>query len=179
MSEQILRGWRHGTKLSHAGSDMLPLGKDVTITIERIEWKEKEMVNGRELPCYVGYLRPNPYTNLPIVINATNLKLLRKISGAEDPILVKDFNVTMTREETKDIQFGGKCWGLRFSKIKAPQSGIVKFGEPKEKAKLTIQSENLQQIKDWLAGDGTIAGVIKKYDVEEKCLEELKKVKEF
>jgi len=179
-----LRGWRWGLKITHAGSDILPLGKDVTVTIEKIEAKEDELVGGTKMDTYVATFRPNPYTALPMVLRSTNLKVLRKISGVEDPALIKDFNVILTRELTNDPQMGGKCYGLRISKIKAIQNGIVTFAAPKPeqpivKQPLTLTSEKYEGLKKWLSETGTLTGLLKAYEPDSECLVELKKIKEI
>lgn len=180
MAEE-LKGWRWGLKVTHAGSDILPLGKDVSVTIEKIEAKENELVGGNKMDTYVATFRPNPYTTLPMVLRATNLKILRKLTGVEDPTFIKDFNVILTRELTNDPQMGGRTWGLRISKIKAPQNGIIKFDAPAPAAKitLTISDPKYPALVKWLAEDGhTLAGLLGKYEPDSECLVELKKIKE-
>ena len=183
MAEE-LKGWRWGTKMTHAGSDILPLGKDVTVTIEKVEAKEDELVGGNKMDTYVAIFRPNPYTMLPMVLRSTNLKVLRKITGLEDPALIKDFNVILTRELTNDPQMGGKTWGLRISKIKAKQDGIVTFpAQPTQTASitkqpLTLKSEKYEGLKKWLSETGTLTGLLKAYEPDNECLAELKKIKE-
>lgn len=181
MTEE-LKGWRWGLKSTHAGSDMLPLGKDVTVTIEKVEAKQDELVGGNKMDTYVATFRPNPYTTLPMVLRSTNLKVLRKITGLEDPTFIKDFNVILTRELTNDPQMGGRTWGLRVSKIKAAQNGIVKFTveqpeQPIQKQKLSLTSPKFEELKAWLTDKGTLAGLLKAYEPDGECMNELKKIK--
>ena len=183
MAEE-LKGWRWGLKMTHAGSDILPLGKDVSVTIEKVEARAGELVGGNKMDTYVAIFRPNPYTDLPMALRSTNLKQLRKLTGLEDPVFIKDFNVILTREWVNDPQGGGKCWGLRVSKIKAEQNGIVQFKPnestttPTERVKLSLTSPNYQQLATWLSEDKhTLAGLLGKYDADEECLVELRKIK--
>jgi len=115
MKEPIRRHIRCGGKLTHSGVEILPNGKDIEyIVIERIEFKEKENVNGKEISAFLAYFAPNPYATLPMVLNTTNKKLLCKLAGKDEWHLedIKDFPVRLTREETR--QMG---WGLRISKL--------------------------------------------------------------
>ena len=176
MSEPVIKKtWRHGSVMTHAGSDILPNGKDVMVTIEKLEWREDESVNGRKKACWIGTFRPNPYTKLPFICIPTNMKMLRKLTGLEHPEDLKDFNVTLTREQTTDVELGGKTWGLRISKIKAPQNGIIKYDT---KPLLTTESSNWDAMKEWLVKDGNeIAGILVKYDIDPEAMVELKKIK--
>ena len=161
--------------MSHAGSDILPNGKDITLVIEKLEWKVGEMINGKKQDAWIGHFKSNPYTKLPFVVNSTNMKRLRKLTGLESPELLTNFAVIMTREITKDPQDGGETWGLRVSKVKAKQTQV---DAPKEKDVLTISSENFEDIKGWLSGENhKLSVIINKYDVEESALVELRKIK--
>ena len=65
--------YRTGGRLTHCGVECLPNGADIErIVIERIEYKEKEVINGRtEEGVWIAYFAPNPYTKLPFILNAT------------------------------------------------------------------------------------------------------------
>ena len=115
IEEERLIHIRCGGKLTHSGVEILPNGKDIEyIVIDRIEFKEKENVNGKEISAFLAYFAPNPYTTLPMVLNLTNKRLLCKLAGVDEWTLlkVKNFPVRLTREETR--QMG---WGLRISKL--------------------------------------------------------------
>ena len=116
---------------------MLPQGKDIEyIVIERIEYKEREEVNGRiEKGVWVAYFAPNPYTKLPMILNSTNRKrIAKRFPECNDYIdTLKNIAVRLTREKTRDVQDGGETWGLRISKQPA------KLPEPPKKEVLTAQ----------------------------------------
>jgi hypothetical protein len=118
--------FRTGGKLTHAGCEMLPDGEDIEyIEFASIQYKESEEVSGRtEKGVWVGYFNPNPYTNLPMILNATNRKRIARLSGIDDIDMLKNFAVRLTKEKTRDVQDGGDTFGLRISKIpaKAPAS---------------------------------------------------------
>lgn len=129
--------YRTGGRLTHCGCEMLPNGEDIPrIIIERIEYKESEMINGRrELGVWIAHFAPNNgYTNLPFIMNATNRKRLVKLFPQCDGYLARLENipVRMTREKTRDVQDGGETWGLRISKIPADNAPVqekIKCGE--------------------------------------------------
>lgn len=111
--------YRIGGKLSHAGCEILPDGKDIEhIVIEKVEFKESEIIGGRkEEGVWVATFAPNPYTKLPMVLNSTNRKRLSKIANNEYINLIKNIPVRLCKEPCKDAQDGGMTVGLRISKI--------------------------------------------------------------
>lgn len=113
--------YRQGGKLTHCGTEMLPLGNDIPfIVIKEIKFKEEEEVSGRkEKGVWVAYFAPNPYTSLPMILNATNRKRLFKLSGNENIDELKNFPVQLTKEKCKDATDGGETIGLRISKLPA------------------------------------------------------------
>ena len=130
--------YRKGGKLTHASCEMLPNGQDIgRIIIARIEFKDNESINGRmEAGVWLAHFAPNPYTTLPLVLNATNRKRIAKQfwdTPVEDGTpcegrinLLKNIPVRLTKEITRDVQDGGQTYGLRISKIPAdpePQPG--------------------------------------------------------
>lgn len=128
--------YRFGSKLTHAGCEMLPGGNDIEyIVIKEIKYKAEEEVGGRtEKGVWVAYFAPNPYTNLPIILNATNRKRLFKLSGNENIDELKNFPVRLTKEKCKDATDGGETVGLRISKIPAK---IPSAPAPKKKPEIT------------------------------------------
>lgn len=121
MEDQKNIHYRKGGKLTHCGVECLPEGKDIErIIIARIEYKESEMINGRnENGVWVAHFAPNPYTNLPLILNATNRKRLVKMYPECDgyPARLENVAVRLTKEKTRDVQDGGETWGLRISKF--------------------------------------------------------------
>ena len=119
--EEIQKGihYRTGSKISHSGCEVLPDGKEVPyIVIEKIEFKDKENIGGREeTGVWIATFAPNPYTKLPMVLNATNKKRLAKLAKNDMINLIKNFPVRLCGEECKDANDGGMTRGLRISKL--------------------------------------------------------------
>ena len=164
MEDQRNIHYRKGGKLTHCGVECLPDGKDIErIIIARIEYKESEMINGRtENGVWVAHFAPNPYTDLPFILNATNRKRLVKQFPECDgyPARLENIAVRLTKEKTRDVQDGGETWGLRISKIPAaPEAAPAK--------KKVITADKVQVIVDWAKKERLdIDGIAKKYDFE-------------
>ena len=94
--------YRTGGKLTHCGVECLPNGADIErIVIERIEYKDSESIYGRiENGVWIAHFAPNPYTNLPFILNATNRKRLVKQFPECDgyPARLKNVAVRLTKE---------------------------------------------------------------------------------
>lgn len=151
--------YRVGGKLSHCGVECLPQGQDIPrIIIERIEYKDKESINGRiEEGVWVAHFAQNPYTSLPFILNATNRKRLIKQFPECDgyPARLKNVAVRLTKERCRDVQDGGETWGLRISKLPASAA----------EQKKVIQDAQVQTIIDWARKNGlSIEKVAEKYD---------------
>ena len=162
MQDQKSIHYRVGGKLTHAGVEMLPGGKDIErIIIARIEYKESEMINGRtENGVWVAHFAQNPYTTLPLILNATNRKRLVKLFPDCDGYIARLENVPvrLTKEKTRDVQDGGETWGLRISKIPAsPEAAPAK--------KKVITADKVDVIIEWAKNQGYgIDNVAKMYD---------------
>lgn len=170
MTEQGIH-YRTGGKLTHAGCEMLPAGKDIEyIVIERIEYKEREEVGGRtEKGVWVAYFAKNPYTTLPMVLNATNRKRIAKqFPDCEGCInLLKNIAVRLTREKTRDVQDGGETWGLRISKQPA------KIPAAPQKAVLTPKHENWTNCVEWIASGNNVESLRARFNITKEIEEEL------
>ena len=157
--------YRVGGKLTHCGVECLPQGQDIPrIVIERIEYKDKESINGRvEEGVWIAHFAPNPYTKLPLILNATNRKRLIKQFPECDgyPARLKNIAVRLTKERCRDVQDGGETWGLRISKMPAAaESSPVSPSQKK-----VIQENQVQTIVDWAKKNGkTIDQIADKYD---------------
>ena len=167
MEDQRNIHYRVGGKLTHCGVECLPQGKDIErIIIARIEYKESEMINGRtENGVWVAHFAQNPYTNLPLILNATNRKRLVKLFPECDGYLARLENVPvrLTREKTRDVQDGGETWGLRISKIPAAEAPAA----PAPAKKKVITEDKVQAVVDWALKEGLgIEDIAKKYDFE-------------
>lgn len=162
--------YRTGGKLTHAGCEMLPNGNDIEyIVIESIEFKESENIGGRtEQGVWIAHFAKNEYTNLPMVLNATNRKRIAKLfPQVEGRInLLKNVAVRLTREKTRDIQDGGETWGLRISKVPAKAPAAPK------KEMLTKEHPNWAKCVAWLVGGNDIEALRGKYNIT-KEVEEL------
>lgn len=152
--------YRTGGNLTHAGCEMLPEGKDIEyIVIERIEYKAEEKVNGRkELGVWLAHFAPNPYTKLPMILNATNRKRIDKLYRECNGYInrLKNVPVRLTREVCRDVQDGGETYGLRISKLPPTL--------PK-KPVLNKKHANWSKCVDWLKGGGDLESLKAKYDI--------------
>ena len=154
--------YRVGGKLTHAGVECLPQGQDIPrIVIERIEYKATEEINGRkENGVWIAHFAPNPYTKLPLVLNATNRKRLVKQFPECDgyPARLKNIAVRLTKERCRDVADGGETWGLRISKLLAAE-------EAAPAQKKAIQENQIQTIVDWAKKNRYgIEQIAEKYD---------------
>lgn len=170
MAEQGIH-YRTGGKLTHAGCEMLPNGKDIEyIVIERIEYKEEESIGGRmERGVWVAYFAKNPYTTLPMVLNSTNRKRIAKLFPQVEGCinLLKNVAVRLTREKTRDVQDGGETWGLRISRMAAKMPAAPK------KDTLTEQHANWAKCVKWLADGKDIESLRGKYEITKEVEEKL------
>lgn len=125
---------------THAGVFILPDGNDIEyIVIDHLEEKKSEVVNGVKKgevvggvvkDCVVAYFKPNPYTNLGMVMNVTNADRLCKLAKKTSWQLleIRDIPVRLTSEPSS------KGDGLRISKT-PPR--IPAAPAPKKKPEIT------------------------------------------
>ena len=188
--------YRTGGKLTHCGCECLPGGRDIQyIVIERIEYKETEEIGGRrENNIWIAHFAPNPYTRLPMVLNATNRKRIAKLypdcNGYIN--LLKNIPVRLTKEKCRDAQDGGETWGLRISKIRpsAPQQGAAEIRQQYQQglspspastpaqAKQTLELTDdamVSQAITYLKNGGDIETIKKKYNLSAETEKELLK----
>ena len=188
--------YRTGGKLTHCGCECLPGGRDIQyIVIERIEYKETEEIGGRrENNIWIAHFAPNPYTKLPMVLNATNRKRIAKLypdcNGYIN--LLKNIPVRLTKEKCRDAQDGGETWGLRISKIRptAPQQGAAEIrqqyqqGSTPASAPAPAQAKQTLELTDdamvsqaitYLKNGGDIETIKKKYNLSAETEKELLK----
>lgn len=188
--------YRTGGKLTHCGCECLPGGRDIQyIVIERIEYKETEEIGGRrENNIWIAHFAPNPYTRLPMVLNATNRKRIAKLypdcNGYIN--LLKNIPVRLTKEKCRDAQDGGETWGLRISKIRpsAPQQGAAEIrqqyqqGPAPASAPTPAQAKQTLELTDdamvsqaitYLKNGGDIENIKKKYNLSAETEKELLK----
>lgn len=164
--------YRTGGKLTHAGCEMLPDGKDIPyIVIERIDYLAETKVNGRtETNVWVATFAPNQYTKLPMLLNSTNRKRIAKLfpdcNGYIN--LLKNIPVRLTRELTRDVQDGGDTWGLRISKTPASKPATP------NKPVLTKENEKIwSQAVQYLKAGHSIDKIKKNYDLSEEAEKQL------
>ena len=190
--------YRTGGKLTHCGCECLPGGRDIQyIVIERIEYKETEEIGGRrERNIWIAHFAPNPYTKLPMVLNATNRKRIAKLypdcNGYIN--LLKNIPVRLTKEKCRDAQDGGDTWGLRISKMRptAPRQGAAEIRQQYEQglapapapapapaqAKQTLELTDdamVSQAITYLKNGGDIENIKKKYNLSAETEKELLK----
>ena len=188
--------YRTGGKLTHCGCECLPGGRDIQyIVIERIEYKETEEIGGRrEHNIWIAHFAPNPYTKLPMVLNATNRKRIAKLypdcNGYIN--LLKNIPVRLTKEKCRDAQDGGDTWGLRISKMRptAPQQGAAEIRQQYQQGPATAPAPSPAQAKQtleltddamvsqaitYLKNGGDIENIKKKYNLSSETEKELLK----
>lgn len=170
MEDQRNIHYRVGGKLTHCGIECLPGGKDIErIIIARIEYKESEMINGRtEKGVWVAHFAPNPYTQLPFILNSTNRKRLVKLYPQCEGYLARLENVAvrLTKEETRDVQDGGTTWGLRISKI--PAAAEPAKAAPAAPQKKVLPEDKVQAVIDWAREKGkTVADLEALYEMSQ------------
>lgn len=166
--------YRKAGNISHCGAEILPDGKDIPyIVIERIEFKESLSVNGRaDSNKFIAYFAPNPYTNLPMILNRINQIRLMKLfpeCGVHIDTL-KNVAVRLTSEEAKNPSMEGmKLPSLRISKIpaKKPTAEVIPF--PIDNQKIWDNAV------EFLKKGGDIAQIKAKYIISEDIEQELKK----
>lgn len=160
--------WRTGGKITHAGVECLNAGKDTIFTIDHIEFKDNEMVNGRnESGVWLMHFKANPYTKLPVILNSCNKKRLVKLFPECEGFLarIKDKDVIMTKEMTRDPNGGGQTWGLRVSPIPAPKRTPA---PAKPAAKKVITEDKVEAVVAWAKENGkTIADIETVYEMSE------------
>lgn len=188
--------YRTGGKLTHCGCECLPGGRDIQyIVIERIEYKETEEIGGRrENNIWIAHFAPNPYTKLPMVLNATNRKRIAKLypdcNGYIN--LLKNIPVSLTKEKCRDAQDGGDTWGLRISKMRptAPQQGAAETRQQYQQGLAPATAPAPAQVKQtleltddamvsqaitYLKNGGDIENIKKKYNLSAETEKELLK----
>lgn len=142
--------YRMGGKLTHVGVECLPGGNDIPrIVIERIEYKEKEMINGRtENGVWIAHFAQNPYTDLPFILNVTNRKrLVKQFPECEGYLArLKNVAVRLTKERCRDVQDGGETWGLRISKLPPEEPAVAE--------KKSIREDQVEAIVNWARKKG-------------------------
>ncbi len=151
--------WRTGGKLTNAGCEMLPDGKDIDyIVIKSIEYKDEHTINGRkESGVWVATFEQNPYTTLPMILNSTNRKRLSKMFGTDYIDTLTNIAVRLTKEKTRDPQEGGETWGLRIHKDKpkapvTPKKPVLTESHEKFndcKAKVVSKEYTVEQLRAW------------------------------
>ena len=126
---------------THAGIFILPEGSDIEyIVVDHLEEKKGELVNGVKKDCVVAYFKPNPYTNLGMIMNVTNADRLCKLAKKTGWQLleIKDIPVRLTSEPSS------KGDGLRISKLPA------KIPTTTVKQKPAITEENFDKAVEFL-----------------------------
>lgn len=153
--EQTDIHFRAGGRISHCGVECLPGGRDIErIVIDHIEFKDSETINGRtENGVWVAHFAPNPYTQLPLILNVTNRRRLVKLYPECEgyPARLKNIAVRLTKEKCRDVQDGGETWGLRISKQPASPEvapSLKPLTEDKIPAALKWMQENGKGIED-------------------------------
>ena len=168
--------YRTGGKLSHSGCEILPEGRDIEyIVIERIEFKEKEVIGGREeTSVWIAHFAPNPYTKIPMVLNATNRKRIAKQFNNEHINLLKNIPVRLTREKCRDAQDGGETYGLRISKMKATIPKPTTTPSTPQKSVLSETHPDWIKCIGYIKQGGTVESLMSRYEISGDLIIKLK-----
>lgn len=179
--------YKRGSKSDFASVDMLPGGKDIPrLIITEIKFHERLTINGRkETEQWTAKFEPNPFCNKEMVLNSTNKTRIAKQhwndkvadgTACEGRInLLKNIAVRLTKEEARDVQFGGTTWGLRISRL-APaseeemQKWMVENGyaQPVQPQKKEITADKVAVTVEWAKKNGkTIDDIAKMYNMSE------------
>lgn len=164
-----------GGNPSHAGVFILPDGKNIDVIIDHIEWREKEVINGREDSKFVAIFKKNTYTDLPMVLNRVNKQRILKLAnkGSWDILDIKDLPITLTWETTKVGD------GLRVSQIQPRHTQSVNTPPSVQKKEtLTTSHENFAKCVSYLKGGGDIKTLREKYEISVAMEETLKQAAE-
>lgn len=160
-----LKHYRYGGKLEFAGVEMLGQKEKVVVDIDHIAFHDSYKVQGSLKPnVWIAYLKPNPYTTLPILLNSTNRKRLAKLAKTDFLQTVKNFRVGIVKEWTRDPVDGGQIEGLRISKTPEPQPKP----EPKKKPVLEIGSENYAKCVAYIKEGKDFAALDKAFEISEE-----------
>lgn len=151
MEEKKLH-WRTGSKITHAGVEILPNGADIPrIMIDHLEFHEESInVGGRsQAGVWEIVFEKNPYTEMRMVANSTNRKRLAHLFPECEGYIseLKHVPVRLTKELTRDPSDGSQVYGLRISKIPAEAEQ-----KPVEKKKLAM--EKVEAVVKWAKGKG-------------------------
>jgi len=158
--------WKKTIDPNFIGTYILPEDKPINVVITNVEWK-KTKVMGQDQKKSIAYFAPNQYFDKPMLLNATNMTRLERITGSKYIEDWKNVSVTLQREMDKSIG-GGKDWALRIAPIAPKTSGAVK-------PKLEPTSPNWPLIVKWVKDGNAIEKVWEKYEVSEQDKETLKK----
>ncbi|MFA5432706.1 MAG: hypothetical protein WC910_05235 [Bacteroidales bacterium] len=168
------RHYTAGGNPSHAGVFILPNGNNIDVVIDHIEWREKEKINGRVESKFIAILKPNQYTDLPMVLNKINKERVLKLAGkgSWDILFIKDLPVTLTWEPTKLSD------GLRVSPIpprqRATTTTKATTTTQQQLEPLTTAHKNFSKCVDHLKNGGTIDDLRAKYTISNAMEETLK-----
>lgn len=173
--------YRKAGKVTHCGAEILPNGKDIMyIVIERVEFCEKVNIGGRtEENQFIAHFAPNPYTNLPMVLNRTNqgtlMKLFPEIGTDIDKL--RNAPVRLTSEKARNIAMDMYLPALRISKIPAnPKDNPNNPSKPSATQKTVLTKDNAKvwdQAVLFLKAGNDIEKIKAKYTVSEEVEKQL------
>lgn len=173
--------YRKAGRITHCGAEILPNGKDIPyIVIERVEFCEKVDIGGRtEENQFIAHFAPNPYTNLPMVLNRTNqgrlMKLFPEIGTDIDKL--RNAPVRLTSEKARNIAMDMYLPALRISKVPAnPKDNPNNASKPATPNKPVLTKENEKiwsQAVQYLKAGHSIDKIKKNYDLSEEAEKQL------
>ena len=173
--------YRMAGKITHAGCECLPAPnfEIERIIISHIDFKDSIKVNGQTKErVFEAFFAPNPYTDLPLLLNSTNAKRIAKQfwdtkvadgTPCEGRInLLENIPVRLCRELTRDPSDGGQVYGLRISQVPAAE-------EAAPATRKQLPADKVDVVVKWALERGlALEEVEKKYEMSDEVRELVK-----
>jgi len=153
--------WKKLTNPNYIGSYSLDDGKDLTVTIERVNQEKVKGTDGTDEDCIVAYIKGYK----PMILNKTNCKAIEQLHGT--PMIEEWAGKQITLFIAKVSAFGSTVDALRIRPVVAEvKKEDLNPKHPKwDGAKKAIES-----------GSTTIERIKKTYTLTKKNEEELCKI---
>lgn len=137
--------WKKTTDTDWIGTYVLPDSKPIIVKLIRAEYA-KVKIQGKSDDRVVAYFEKNKYFDKPMLLNATNMKRLTKLTGSPYIEDWQNLNMPVTLQQEMDrVPTGGKDWALRISSIKP----IVKTeADYPNEAKRLNDCKDLKQLQE-------------------------------
>ena len=151
--------WKKAFNKDYLGSHDLDEGKDLIATIDHMEVKEVTDTSGGKSNCNVAIFKGKIK---PMILNATNCKIVKKFSGSNYIEDWKNIPVQIYSREVK--AFGELVEGLR---IRENQPNI-------KKPELTPDHHAWPNAVEYLSKENnTIGAILERYDMTQENIDKL------